>query len=278
MSEDMPDRFSEDIPDRMSEDMTDRMSEDMPHRMPDRMSEDIPDRMSEDMTDKMSEDMPGRMSEDIPDRMSEDMTDKMSKDMPDRMSEDIPDRMPDRMSEDMKICQIECQKIFQIECRKICQIEWQKIWQIECQKICQIESQTECQIECQKICQIECQMGWIECHGGDHSKQSIFLQNGLSGLIEKVWHAVEQGMTSVAWKLNSLVWCQTNSSTLEALTVDKFLAAHRPLSFPLSETRFSLGPVGRLDAQSGRCRLEAVVSCAEWFDWKCLKCCWAGSD
>ena len=73
-------------------------------------------------------------------------------------------------------------------------------------------------------------------------------------------------------------WCQTNSSTLEALTVDKFLAAHRPLSFPLSETRFSFGPVGRLDAQSGRCRLEAVVSCAEWFDWKCLKCCWAGSD
>ena len=73
-------------------------------------------------------------------------------------------------------------------------------------------------------------------------------------------------------------WCQTNSSTLEALTVDKFLAAHRPLSFPLSETRFSFGPVGRLDAQSGRCRLEALVSCAEWFGWKCLKCCWAGSD
>ena len=22
-------------------------------------------------------------------------------------------------------------------------------------------------------CQIDCQMGWIECHGGDHSKQSI---------------------------------------------------------------------------------------------------------
>ena len=69
--------------------------------------------------------------------------------------------MPDRMP-----CQIECQKICQIECQKICQIE--------CQKICQIESQTDCQIECQKICQTECQMGWIECHGGNHSKQSNF--------------------------------------------------------------------------------------------------------
>ena len=35
-----------------------------------------------------------------------------------------------------------------------------------------IVSSIECQIECQKICQTECQMGWIECHGGDHSKQS----------------------------------------------------------------------------------------------------------
>ena len=50
-------------------------------------------------------------------------------------------------------------------------MECQKIWQIECQKICQIE----CQIECQKVYQIECQMGWVQCHGGDHSKQSNLL-------------------------------------------------------------------------------------------------------
>ena len=81
-----------------------------------------------------------------------------------------------------KICQVECHKIWQIECQKIwqtecqmeCQIECQKICQIECQKVCQIECQKICQIECQKICQTECQMGWIECHGGDHSKQSNF--------------------------------------------------------------------------------------------------------
>ena len=47
-------------------------------------------------------------------------------------------------------------------------------FQRECQIECQIDCQKICQIEFQKICQIECQMGWIECQGGDHSKQSIF--------------------------------------------------------------------------------------------------------
>ena len=93
---------------------------------------------------------------DMPDRMSEDMTDRIPEDMPNRMSEDMPDRMPDRMLEDMTDRPSEDLP----------------------DRICQMESQTEFQIECQKICQTECQMGWIECHGGDHSKQNIFCWTG----------------------------------------------------------------------------------------------------
>ena len=96
-----------------------------------------------------------------------------------------------------------------------------------------------------------------------------------------VWLKMLEVLLSRVWLVShdneQSYWCETNSSTLEALTVDKFLAAHHPLSFPVSETRFSPGPVGRLDAQSGRCPID-IVFFSRGFDWKCLKCCWAGHD